>query len=217
MNCLYRCWLRTAATAGRLTITYCYHTVEYYRDMKHSCWLLFILLSSCAIRINDNGYRSLKAKDKMQLQRYKPGMAPNSGYYEITGAEIKQAMAAAPYTWVHLWRPYCPGPQCYPPIYYARIAQQHEQVQFFLLSENYDPWHIARQMQHGAINHPIYFVMDSVYGHNADRNRKRIIAEMMGAGHGRGSSHIIFKGDKPVYMGYDMSNAIMDSVLRVAE
>ncbi len=183
--------------------------------------LLLLLCSSCVIAINENGYRELSTAKRQQLRQYPSPYVPTdtpATLVEITGDDIKTELSRNDYTWIHMWKPYCKGPHCMPLYYYDKIATDFKprQVKSFTISRLYADPTLWSELANGSRHDNVYVLKDAVYGHKAGKGWKKFLCEIINEDNicRAQPTHTIFKKDKLIYHGSDISAAIMDSVLR---
>lgn len=186
--------------------------------IRFSALSLLLCLSAC-ISINSNGYRQLSIDQRKYIGPYNGGLkTPGTVLTEIEAGDIKQAFAEHQYIWVYMWVPYCKGDACKPLNYYDRIAalQRQQDVSLFIVSQIYDLKPVSKAIP-DSFPHTVYVIKDSVYGHNMYKGRAAFTRALVPDATIASSTpaHMVFKGNKLVYWAADISQTVLDSVVRV--
>ncbi len=191
-------------------------------------FITILSLPSCLIRINDNGYRDLH---KDQVRSLKPflldetdalrNQATELSLVEITGPDIIKCFQKYPYTVVYLWRPYCKATSCKPLFYYELIDRKFRDkgVKLLMVSETYQYELIKRNAEKSTYDRDLYVMKDAEYGHKPKAGQKKIEREIAPSYTKDGpidvaEQYFIFKKNDLVYHGYEISDHIVDSVLK---
>ena len=139
------------------------------------------MLQSCIIMINENSFRALKYSDKDYFQPFNIDMVNKKVnnkdslvVYEINSKNIKESASKNKYTWVHLWRPYCPSDFCQNINYFSDIADKKQGLSLLLISETYSVETIRSCVVKSDYNRSIFVLQDSYYGHKTRENRLKL-------------------------------------------
>lgn len=184
---------------------------------------ILVMFSSCiTIRINQNDYKDLTAKQLSEVKQFSDDYdASEKGFVtEITAKDIYPSFKENEYTWVHFWVPYCKSDNCKPLWFYDNIStkQKSNGVKLFLTSITYDYRIIKSQIT--KFSDRVYVLKDSVYGHKVGKNQTRFIEEIVADGYMNEPtrhSDLIFKGDSLVFYGNMITSAKIDSVIKATQ
>ncbi len=186
--------------------------------------LMMCVLGSCVVEINGNGYKSMTDTQKKHLKKFSIDSTDavedpknNLALTEITGNDVKKVFNKYSYTWVLLWKPWCHGAHCYPLYYYERIDREHrnKNVKFLPVSLVYNKQQIKQHLEKSDFDRDIFVLNDGVYGNNIKSSKKKFLEDMSTNATlvKESPAHLVYKGDKLIYYGENMSSKIMDSVL----
>lgn len=183
--------------------------------------LLALALFPACITINENGYRNLSRKEKQQVlpfDKNATGNKDSSGGFclrEIVADDVREVMKDHEYTWLHLWIPYCKAPSCRPPVYYEKVSKNAggREVQYLLISRIYDYRTVSGMVDRFSYKGPVYVVKHARYGRNMPGASERFAAELTKDRSASFGAHLLFRKERLIYAGNDLSQATMDSVL----
>ncbi|MFZ4463856.1 MAG: hypothetical protein ACOYN5_08405 [Bacteroidales bacterium] len=187
-------------------------------------FLVFILLFGCGvILINENNYRNLSDTDKIIIMPFDPEIVSKNEnnkqfqLYEINANDIMNYTKMHNYTWVHLWRPFCPNQNCQNIYYFLDVVDSINiyDIEFLLVSESYDLKLIENIVINSAYDKPIFVLQDSHYGHKINSNRLKFIkdfeTELSYSSH-YGFGDFLFKDSTLIYMGDDLNKDKIESL-----
>ncbi|MDY0342744.1 MAG: hypothetical protein RBR28_04170 [Lentimicrobium sp.] len=196
------------------------------RKLKIGLALLCLLAmgQSCLI-INENEYRTLSPQhfDRIVLfdvslmdRDWPPG---EQLLIEVDNNDIDLITQQSSFTWVRLWRPFCPSESCENLALYAAVAEKHPDLTFMLISETYGLKDISEKFRQSNFKLPVYVLRDSVYGHKMTPARKKFTAET-----GRGQliqpqfldNDFLFTKDSLIFAGEDLVMKL-DSLLNASK
>ncbi len=187
--------------------------------------ILILLLPGCGIiLINENNYRNLSDSDKIILKPFDPDIVSrkvdNDQFfiYEINSNDILNCSKKYQFTWVHLWRPFCPNEHCQNLNYLLNTvnAFKSHDIELLLVSESYDLKSIENIVRKSAFDKPIFVLQDAYYGHKIRKNRLKLIADFnsdLPAKTRFGFGEYLFKDSTLIYMGYDLNEHKIDSLI----
>ncbi len=152
-------------------------------------FIILTLLTGCGmILINENEYRNLTDADSSVLRPFNLEIvsqyvdnSSNLVLYEINTNDFGKLLRKQKYTWIHLWRPFCPSEVCQNINYYLNAANKlkHLDLEFLLVSESYDIYSIKNCLRNSFYNRPIYVLQDSYYGHKIRPTRLKFYREIV--------------------------------------
>ena len=188
--------------------------------------IIILLLSSCGIiMINKNNYRSLTESDKNRVRPFyieivsqKVNNQEKLFLYEINTNDIKKYVRNQKYTWIHLWRPFCPNESCQNINYYLNIENSLKNcdLQLLLISESYDFISIQNIVNNSFYDNPIYVLQDLYYGHKIRSNRMKFYSELMTEHSPKtriGFDDYLFKDTVLIFIGDGLNEHIIDSLI----
>ncbi len=188
---------------------------------------LFLFIERCGvIQINENSYRTLSDSDKKFIRPFHTEIVStrvNSDsvfIYEINTNDIKALIHKQPYTWIHLWRPFCHADICQNVDYIGNLADKYKSagVEMLFISETYDIADIQHVIKNSHFNHPVFVLQSDYYGYKLRKNRIKLILKL--------KSELIdskqiwfddyfFKDSTVIYAGTLVNETTIDSLLKV--
>lgn len=195
--------------------------------MKNIIILIIILLvTSCGIiMINENNHRSLSDSDKSQIRPFDINIVSQKVknteqlyIYEINTNDIKNYVRTQKYTWLHLWRPFCPNESCQNINYYLNIENnlKHYDLEFLLISESYDFNSIENAVKNSFYDKPIFVLQDLYYGHKIRPNRMKLYDELKTDSSPKtriGLDDYLFKDSLLIFVGEGLNKHKIDSLI----
>ncbi len=188
--------------------------------------IVMLLLTNCGIIIiNENNYRSLTDSDKNLLRPFdieivsqKVNNTEQLYLYEINTNDIKNCVRIQKYTWVHLWRPFCPSESCQNINYYLNIENKlkNYNLQLLLISESYDLNSIEHIVKNSFYDKPIYVLQDLYFGHKIKLNRMKFYNELKTDSSPKtriGFDDYLFKDSVLIFVGEGLNKHIIDSLI----
>lgn len=185
--------------------------------------LCFLALVQSCIIINENEYRTLTPQYAERIIAFDTSLM-NRGWppgeqllIEVDNNDIDQITRQSAYTWIRLWRPFCPSASCENLALYSALSEKNPQVTFMLISETYGLRDISEKLRQSNFKFPVYVLKDSTYGHKMTPARKKFIAE---AGSGQQhqtqfyDSDFLYIKDSLIFAGNDLT-VKLDSILTV--
>lgn len=143
---------------------------------------LVILLTSCVIEINENGYRSLPTASKKYIRPFSMDLLKQTHsykdtifIYEISSSDIKQITKSNKFTWIHFWAPYCSSKSC---VNIAglmnEVKEQQKEKDFLelLIATSFDFNAIKERLKNSSYTQPVFILSDSIYGHKQGKAMK---------------------------------------------
>jgi len=187
---------------------------------------IILLLTSCGIiMINENDYRSLTDSNKnlirpfdIELLSEKANNNEQLFLYEINTNDIKNCIRKQKYTWVHLWRPFCPTESCQNINYYLNVENElkHYDFEFLLISETYDFNSIENAVKNSFYDKPIFVLQDLYYGHKIKPNRLKFYNEFKNEYSPKtriGFDDYLFKDSVLIFVGDGLNEHRIDSLI----
>lgn len=180
--------------------------------------LLGFGLSGCLIMIGENDFRSLTTSEIDHILPYESAASivavdttKRQVLYEITAADIMQHAKENAYTWMHLWRPWCPNDKCQNIGVFQETAEKYAGLSFFMVSQTYDFASIARITKQSDFTLPIYVLKDEKYGHKLTKGRELLAQDFSIEGGRAFGDNLVYKKDSLIYNGND-AIAFLDSI-----
>ena len=150
--------------------------------------LVLILLSSCVIEINENGYSSLTDASKkhirpfsMELLNHTQSYKDSIFIYEISSRDIKQIIKRNKYTWIHFWAPYCSAKSCINVTSIMDEVKEKEKDKGFidlLVATSFDLEAIQSRLKTSNFTQPVFILSDSLYGHKQGKAMRVFATEI---------------------------------------
>jgi hypothetical protein len=187
---------------------------------------LILILPGCGIiLINENNYRNLKDADKSIIKPFDPEIVSvkvNNNQqlfiYEINTDDILNCANKHKFTWVHLWRPFCPHESCQNINYYLNIEKDFKtyDLELLLVSESYDLKLIENIVRKSDYDKPIFVLQDSCYGHKIRPNRLKFFRDFntdITTEPRYGFDDYLLKDTVLIYAGEGLDNHKIDSLI----
>ena len=150
--------------------------------------LILLLLSSCVIEINENGYRSLTDEAKRHVRPFtidllnqKHNYRDSIILYEISSRDLKQIIKKNKYTWVHFWAPHCSSKSCINVTNLMNEVEEKEKQYDFaelLISTEYDFENLKQRLNNSKFTQPVFILTDSIYGHKNGKALRLFASEI---------------------------------------
>ncbi|MHB1277430.1 MAG: hypothetical protein ACYC1Q_03465 [Bacteroidia bacterium] len=188
-----------------------------------ACGILLSSESPIRIQIGTNDYDANNAHLMKRVQPFDPakiGIERNADdtlvLFETSGKDVMEFTGHVPFTWIHIWRPWCPNDKCQDISMFDLGSNAHQDKGLFLimLSESYDLKHIDTITMHSAFLQPICVIDAKTYGTSIKKNRQKFLEEL---GAGRISENLeddfIFRRDSLIFSGEIPNLAQLDSIL----
>lgn len=198
--------------------------IRYFWAMKNTVGLFTLVItfstiaSGCLIMIGENSFRSLTTSEIDHILPYESAAnlaakdtAEQQVLYEITAADVMQHARESAYTWMHLWRPWCPNDKCQNIGVFQETAEKYTGLSFFMVSQTYDFASISRITEQSNFVWPVYVIKDEKYGHKLNKSRELLAQDFNIAGGRAFGDNLVFKKDSLIYNGDD-AIGFLDSI-----
>lgn len=195
-------------------------------------FLISLIFFSCGIisfEINENGYRSLPAKDKALFKPFDAAIVTQQvdnledlQVYEINSQHVKAYSKQHKYLWVHLWRPYCKADYCTNIKFFSDAIANYpdEDIEVMLVSENYDLPQIKEVVKNSPYDKPIFVMDGGWFGSKTRANKKQFLAEINNNENLQVENNglwddYLFKDSVLIFAGDRMDYQKLDSLLKL--
>ncbi len=187
--------------------------------------LLFLLLPSCIVMINENDYRGLNENQKKKIKQFDVNLLyGNNTYndtlylYELNPDDINIVTRNFRYTFVHLWRPFCTAESCQNVSFYQYLQNKYHNtgLKVLLVSETYDLEDIYKVVKNSDYRLPVFVLQDKYFGHKLRRNRIKLLEELNKTGMPEtktGFDDFFFKDTTLIYFGSNFTEKTIDSLI----
>ena len=173
-----------------------------------AAFLTLLCSEGCLIMIGENSYRGLETSEMHQIEPFQSVLAheaKDSGaditLYEITSTDIKEAARENPYTWVHIWRPWCPNELCQNIGIFQETSEKYADVALMMISQTYDFKEIQGIVNRSSFTLPVYVMKNEYYGHKLRKASEKLAADFDIEDVYLLGDDLIFKSDSLIYSG----------------
>jgi len=175
--------------------------------------------------VNENEYRGLTKEEKERIKPFDLNIVTktvnnDSLYlYEINSSNIKRCTKVFPFTFIHLWRPFCAAQSCQNINYYENLQDEFKSkgLQLLLISETYGFSDIRNILKHSSFTKPIFVLQDSHFGHKIRKGHlivsKELAQKEIAAMRG-GFDDYLFCDTVLIYRGINLNTNKIDSLLQ---
>ncbi len=186
---------------------------------------LLLLISGCGmIEINESGYRSISSLESHHIKPFEASKEPSDCkeldrfmVYEINSKQILDTIKKQPYTWVHIWLPYCPNESCTNINQYENLENKYKNkgLNLLFISKSYDLSRIISTANQSNFSKSIYVLDGAYFGYKNKEISKKLYQDLNTNAQEDDNyfyTDYLFKGDTLVYMGYEVSDSIIQSI-----
>jgi len=184
---------------------------------------LLLLLQNCiTVSINENEYRNLSIAEKEYIQPFQQVQFHEQSdnqdcfkLFEINTQNVDSLVQHQEYTWIHIWKPYCPNESCTNIAQYENFEKRHRSsgLKMIFTSSTYDMDDIIKYVQSARFSKPVYVLQSSYYGVK-NKGIRRKFHKDLDKDYSEDDrifySDYLFVKDSLVYMGDEMNDTILE-------